>query len=618
MELRVLIPVACVIGVLLIIVLVTSVWAIIRAQKRRRKAAAPQWRHDGTAEDNYSIAWSEHGITRGVSVREGKLVRSQSRRTPKDGSKSTVESIEGDSVNLSGKREGGASDFITSISNITGRISPGIGRALSVGSHRTPVMNSEKGRQLSPLPPMDEGSNRYLLDSKRPYSADRKQSSHSHSSSHSNIHDSRAAELEDMTLQGRESVLLPAPPVHSLTPTYSRHSRQSHSNSSFTFTPVTPRASISLFPLTAPPTQQRNPPTSATEPQAFLGNAHSPLPSPSFSFEGGPVTLADYADELRPRSAVRPKVAQIHIPNSSPGSPRAPLSAAHATTGNRRSGHFPTPFNELPRPPHTKAPSSAVGNQKTGSSSSHKDSFGARKDSMRKDSFGAPLPTHRESHGPSTLRRDSTASFLGSTTPKFATGPRVYYQSQTQPSSPQHQPPESITRTYSDRSLHSNYLPSASERQLEVMNMIPSINESKSSIVSLSSTGSAGSDGFAADGGLSPPPMQKTSFESTRADATRSTDHSPSLPANRSMQPAKPPATPPRHAQGQSFAGIDSYALYESNALHRRLANGGVVPETVAEANENLPASPTTTTATAAGTEYSGESMSPRRSSSVR
>ncbi|KAK6355509.1 hypothetical protein TWF696_004608 [Orbilia brochopaga] len=656
MELRIVIPVASAIGVLLIVILALTVWIIVRSQKRKRKAQEQEWQHHGTVEDTFSIAWSDHGLTRGISVRDGKLVRNQSRRKGKDGSRTTVESARDDNDTYSAKREEGSSDFMNSISNITGRISPGIGRALSVGSHKTSVNHSEKSRQLSPLPPTDEeihAGSLHLLDVKRPYSSGRNKSSHSRSSSRSNIQDNQMAELEDMTLRGRDSVLLPSPPssVHILTPTQSRHSRRSQSNSSFTFTPVTPRTSISLFPLSAPPGQPRKPSTAAQAGPAshafpthmhsarrpsFLQNSYTldqSMPSPStsmFELDTGLPTLADYADELRPRSAGRPVVSKIQIPQFNSTSHRTNLSSAQVASEPGSPGHVPdhsqaknfhawnfsdaesgvgATSNGATRPPYTRAPSSAVGNHSADATPPH-----MKRDSFRRDSFGGAIQSRRESHGPSTLRRDSTASFLGTTPPKFATGPRVYYQHQMQSSSlpPQR---ESISRAYSDRSERSNFTPTLSERQLDPMNIIPSINESKSSIVSVSSTGSAASDSFAADGGLSPPPLQKTSFESSRTDPTRSIDHVPSLATNGTSQQQqnKPPVTPPQHSHEQAFNSADGYAPYETSQPHRRMGNGGFVPETVAETSENGPPSPTSTISTVTVTENSAESMSPER-----
>ncbi|KAF3928810.1 hypothetical protein ABW21_db0209038 [Orbilia brochopaga] len=340
-----------------------------------------------------------------------------------------------------------------------------------------------------------------------------------------------------------------------------------------------------------------------------------------FELDTGLPTLADYADELRPRSAGRPAVSKIQIPqfnsashstnlssaqdSSEPGSPdhvsdhHSQVQNFHAWNFSDANANVTATSNGATRPPYNRAPSSAVGNN-------------LRQDSFRRDSFGGAAQMRRESHGPSTLRRDSTASFLGTTPPKFATGPRVYYQHQLQSGAlpPQR---ESISRAYSDRSERSNFTPTLSERQLDPMNIIPSINESKSSIVSVSSTGSAASDSFAADGGLSPPPLQKASFESTRADPTRSLDHVPALATNGTQQQNKPPVTPPRHAHGLPFNGADGYAVYETSVPPRRIGNSSFVPETVAEASENAPASPTSTISTVTVTENSAESMSPER-----
>ncbi|KAJ6256363.1 hypothetical protein Dda_8863 [Drechslerella dactyloides] len=668
MELRVVIPIAASVGVLIIIIVVLIVWIIVRSQKRKRKARDQDWRQHEPAEDTFSIAWSDHGdqgLTRSVSVRNGKLVRNQSARKGKDGSRTVVESTHDDNDAHPVKRDLGSSDFMNSISNITGRISPGIGRALSVGSHKTSAISSEKSRQLSPLPPTDEENRActvHLLDVKRPYSANRsKHSSHSRSSSRSNIHDGQVAEFEDMTLQGRDSVLLPSPPSSAriLTPTQSRHSYRSQSNSSFTFTPVTPRASVSLFPLSAPPGQPRKPSAAAQNGPAsyafpahlhsarrpsFLQNSYThdhPIPSPStsmFELDSGLPTLADYADELRPRSAGRPTVSKIQIPDFTPASPRALRSFGQDSANQEFPEHIPDHHSQVEnfdtwnfsdadpsiaatsseaiRPPYTRAPSSAVGNQSVGGAPFRKESFASyaqmRRDSFRRDSFGGGVPTRRESHGPSVLRRDSTASFLGTTPPKFATGPRVYYQHQL-PSNPLPPQRESISRAYSDRSVQSTHTPTLSERQLDPMNMIPSINESKSSIVSVSSTGSAASDSFAADGGLSPPPLQKTSFESTRADPSRSIDHAPSLSNNGSTSQLKPPVTPPRHTQGQPFNGSDGRTVRDISLPNHHKDNGGLVPETVAEASRNIPASPTSTITTATVTENSAADMSPER-----
>ncbi|KAK6515823.1 hypothetical protein TWF281_004415 [Arthrobotrys megalospora] len=668
MELRVLIPTACVLGVLLLVTLVLVIVLIVRT--RRRKQEARDWQQHGIVEDNISFSWSEHGPSRGVSVREGKLVRSHSHKKLKEGTRTTVERVREDNDNYSVKQGMGSLEFMNSISGITGRLSPGIGRALSVGSHKTSTLSSEKSRQLSPLPATDEErqtSTSHLIDmQKRPSSSSRKKSSHSRSSSRSNLHESPIP--EDMTMHGRESILLPSPPssVHILTPTYSRHSRQSQSNSSFTFTPITPRASISLFPLSAPPGQHRRPSVAAQAATAtlashtfpshmhsarrpsFLQNSytHDHLPtSPSTSaFDTGPSNLAEYSDELTLRPSSRPKIAQIRIPESKSTSPRAPLSAAHSSDpdspqhipeqhtqihnfenwsfggeGSRgnahvsdsEDGHFPTPYNDVPRPQYTRAPSSAVGNP--GITPPRKESITSyaqmRRESFRRDSFGGAIPIRRESHGPSMLRRDSTASFLGSP-PKFATGPRVYHQHHLSPNmQPQHR--DSIVRTYSDRSLYSNEATASNERQVDAMNIIPSINESKTSIVSVSSTGSAASDSFTGNGGLSPPPLQKNSFEGTRSEvmASGSIALTPTAASTRLPQ-TQPPVTPPRHAHGKPFGGADGQAYYETSPQYRRLAKG-FVPETVTEANENVPASPTSTVTTTTVTENSGEDMSP-------
>ncbi|KAF3927961.1 hypothetical protein ABW20_dc0109118 [Dactylellina cionopaga] len=568
----------------------------------------------------------------------------------------------------------GSLEFMNSISGITGRISPGIGRALSVGSHKASVISSEKSRQISPLPGTDEegesqGTSLQLLDSqKRPSSSNRKKSSHSRSSSRSNLHDTPVP--EDMTLQGRDSILLPSPPssLHILTPTLSRHSRQSQSNSSFTFTPVTPRASISLFPLTAPPGQRR--PSTATQAastslanQMFSNHTHSSrrpsflqnsysldrLPtSPSTSaFDSSPITLAEYADEFTPRIGNRPHVSHIQIPDSQSASPNTPLSAAPESVSPGSPHHFadensqvqnfrnwsfspepngaaaingenfPTPYNEVPRPQYARAPSSAVGNQMIGgSTSSRKESFASyaqmRRESIRRDSFGGAMPLRRESHGPSMLRRDSTASFLGASPPKFATGPRVYHQHQLHPINAYSPQQENMVRSYSDRSLQSSHAGTPNERQLDPININPSVNESKSSIVSVSSTGSAGSDGFGENGGLSPPPLQKASFESNRPDVIESMDFAPTWTTNTKLQHNRPPVTPPRYTNGTPFGGGDGYAVYDVSPPPRRLAKG-FVPETVAETNENIPASPSSIVTTATVTDNSGEGMSPDR-----
>ncbi|KAK6331420.1 hypothetical protein TWF730_004501 [Orbilia blumenaviensis] len=656
MELRVLIPTACVLGVLLVVTLVLVILLIVRSRQRKRQLR--DWQQHGIVEDNVSFSWSEHGLSRGVSVREGKLVRSQSRKKTKEGTRTTVEQVRDDTDQYSVKQGMGSLEFMNSISGITGRLSPGIGRALSIGSHKTSTLNSEKSRQLSPLPATDEESqtsNSYLIDmQKRPSGSNRKKSSHSHSSSRSNLHESPIPELEDMTMNGRESILLPSPPssVHILTPTCSRHSRQSHSNSSFTFTPITPRASISLFPLSAPPGQHRRPSAAAQAATAslashtfsnnmhsarrpsFLQNSftHNQLPtSPSTSaFDTGvqdssQTTLVEYPGEPTSRPSSRPKVSQIQIPEPVLSkSPRAPLSAARSSdpdspqhvpdhhaqvnnfenwtfggegsqnghpTSDSEDGHFPTPYNDVPRPQYARAPSSAVGNPTI--APPRKESITSyaqmRRESIRRDSFGGAIPFRRESHGPSMLRRDSTASFLGSP-PKFATGPRVYHQHLTPNLQPQHR--DSIIRTYSDRSLHSNEAQTSNEHQVDHMNIIPSINESKTSIVSVSSTGSAASDSFAGNGGLSPPPLQKNSFEGARSEAI-----GPFTPttANTRLQQPQPPVTPPRHAHGKPFAGADGQLFSESSPPFRRLVKSAL-PETVAEGNENLPASPTSAT----------------------
>ncbi|KAK6342443.1 hypothetical protein TWF718_007844 [Orbilia javanica] len=664
MELRVLIPTACVLGVLFIVTLVLVIVLIIRSQKRKRKIR--DWQEHGIVEDNVSFSWSEHGLSRGVSVREGKLVRSQSRKKTKGGAQTTVEQVPGDNENYPTKQGMSSLDFMNSISGITGRISPGIGRALSIGSHKASTLSSEKSRQLSPLPTTDEESqtsNSHLIDmQKRPSSSGRKKSSHSRSSSRSNLHESPIPELEDMTMYGRESILLPSPPssVHILTPTYSRHSRQSQSNSSFTFTPVTPRASISLFPLSAPPGQHRRPSVPAQTANTTLGNYafsnqmhsarrpsflqnsytfdHVPTsPSTSSSFDAGQPTLAEYSDELAPRPGSRPKVSQIQIPESKSASPRAPLSATHSSDpdspenvpdhhaqvnnfenwtfsgegpqGNQyasdsEDGHFPTPYNDVPRPQYARAPSSAVGNP--GAPQSRKESITSyaqmRRESIRRDSFGGAIPFRRESHGPSMLRRDSTASFLG-VPPKFATGPRVYHQHLSPNMQPQNR--DSISRAYSDRSLHNNEAQSSNERQINPMNINPSINESKTSIVSVSSTGSAASDSFTNNGGLSPPPLQKNSFEGIRSEGEYI-----SPVASTKLQQNRPPVTPPRHAHGMPFGGTDGQMSYEVSPPPRRLVKD-FVPETVAEINENFPTSPTSTITDATATENSIEEMSP-------
>ncbi|KAK6503763.1 hypothetical protein TWF481_008769 [Arthrobotrys musiformis] len=667
MELRVLIPTACVLGVLLIVTLVLVIVLIVRARQRKREIR--DWQQHGIVEDNVSFAWSEHGPSRGVSVREGKLVRSQSRKKTKE-ARTTVEQVRDDNDNYSVKQGMGSLDFMNSISGITGRISPGIGRALSIGSHKTSTLSSEKSRQLSPLPATDEGSqtsSSHLVDmQKRPSSSGRKKSSHSRSSSRSNIHESPIP--EDMTMYGRESILLPSPPssVHILTPTYSRHSRQSQSNSSFTFTPVTPRASISLFPLSAPPGQHRRPSVAApTAPNATLANHtfsnhmhsarrpsflqnsytfdHMPS-SPSSSFSNSQPTLAEYSDELAPRPGSRPKVSQIQIPEPKSVSPRAPLSATHSSDpdspenvpdhhaqvnnfenwtfgggvsyGNNRmsdseDGNFPTPYNDVPRPQYTRAPSSAVGNP--GIPQSRKESITSyaqmRRESIRRDSFGGAIPFRRESHGPSMLRRDSTASFLGSP-PKFATGPRVYHQHLSPNIQPQHH--DSIIRTYSDRSLHGFEAQSSNERQNDPMNINPLINESKTSIVSVSSTGSAASDSFTGNGGLSPPPLQKNSFEGTRSEGEGA--YTLAAVSTKLLQQTRPPVTPPRHAHGMPFggSGTDSQVSYETSPPSRRPVKD-FVPETVAEMNENLPASPKSTITNETVTENSIGEMSPSR-----
>ncbi|EPS38482.1 hypothetical protein H072_7767 [Dactylellina haptotyla CBS 200.50] len=667
MELRVLIPVGCVLGVLLLVTIILVI--VIIARKRRIRQKSKEWQQHGVVEDNYSISWSDPGLSRGVSVRSGKLVRSQSKRRVKDAPKTTVESVRDDNENHAVKRDMGSLQFMNSISHITGRISPGIGRALSVGSHKTSINSSEKSRQISPMPTTDEESGTsslHLVDiSKRPSSSNRRKSPHSRSSSKSNLHDMPVP--EDMTLQGRDSILLPSPPssVHILTPTHSRHSRQSQSHSSFTFTPVTPRASVSLFPLSAPPGQQRRPSAAAQAATAslanhvFPGNTHNTrrpsflqnsitadrLPTtPSTSvFDSSPATLAQYADELAPRQNGRPKVSQIQIPASKGASPRAPSSAAHGSsdsgspvhdelsraqnfenwsfspTESQYSGfedeNFPTPYNEVSRPQYMRAPSSAVGNPMSGGTPPRKESFASyaqmRRESMRRDSFGGAMPVRRESHGLSTLRRDSTTSFMSST-PKFATGPRVYRQSQLHPDTSQQG--DALVHSYSDHSLQSNYMPQHNERQLDPMNIIPSVNESKSSIVSLSSTGSAGSDGFTANGGLSPPPLQKASFESTRAELTASMEVQFSTMVNTRLQQSKPPVTPPQYANGKPFGVFGGQGTFEISPSHghRRLAKG-FVPETVAETNENVPPSPTSTITTETVTETSGEGMSPDR-----
>ncbi|KAK6518667.1 hypothetical protein TWF506_005804 [Arthrobotrys conoides] len=665
MELRVLIPTACVLGILLLVTVALVIVLVVRAHRRKRKIG--DWQQHGIVEDNVSFAWSEHGPSRGVSVREGKLVRSHSRKKTKEGPRTTVEQIRDENNNSSAKQGMGSLEFMNSISGITGRLSPGIGRALSIGSHKTSTMSSEKSRQLSPLPATDEESqtsSTHLWDMQKRPSSSRKKRSHSRSSSRSNLHESPIP--EDMTMHARESILLPSPPssVHILTPTYSRHSRQSQSNSSFTFTPVTPRASISLFPLSAPPGQHRRPSVAAQPATTtlashnFSNNMHSArrpsflqnsytfdhLPtSPSTSaFDTNHPTLSEYSEELGPRSSSRPKIAQIQIPESKPASPRAPLSAAHSSdpdspqnipdhhvqvsnfenwtfggeagfqgnphNSDSEDGHFPTPYNDVPRPQYTRAPSSAVGNP--GIPQPRKESITSyaqmRRESIRRDSFGGALPFRRESHGPSMLRRDSTASFLGSP-PKFATGPRVYHQHLSPNIQPQHR--DSIYRTYSDRSLHSHEAQPSNERPIDHMNLNPSINESKTSIVSISSTGSAASDSFNGNGGLSPPPLQKNSFEGTRSEG----EGSYTLTATSTkLQQTRPPVTPPRHAHGTPFGGTDGQVSYDHSPPSRRLVKD-FVPETVAEMNENFPASPTSTITNATVTEDSIGAMSPDR-----
>ncbi|KAF3318779.1 hypothetical protein TWF173_006796 [Orbilia oligospora] len=665
MELRVLIPTACVLGLLLIVTLALVIALVVRTHKRKRKIR--DWQQHGIVEDNVSFSWSEHGPSRGVSVREGKLVRNHSRKKTKEGTRTTVEQVRDDNDNYPVKQGIGSLDFMNSISNITGRISPGIGRALSIGSHKASTMSSEKSRQLSPLPTTDEESqisNSHIADmQKRPSSSSRKKSTHSRSSSRSNLHESPIP--EDMTMNCRESILLPSPPssVHILTPTYSRHSRQSQSNSSFTFTPVTPRASISLFPLSAPPGQHRRPsvaaqPATTTLPShnfsnhmhsarrpSFLQNSytfdHLPTSPSTSAFDTNQSILAEYSDGLEPCPGSRPKIAQIRIPDSKSTSPRAPLSAAHSSDpespqhipdhhdqvnnfenwtfggegfqGNSQNNdiedsNFPTPYNDVPRPQYTRAPSSAVGNPSI--PQPRKESITSyaqmRRESIRRDSFGGALPFRRESHGPSMLRRDSTASFLGSP-PKFATGPRVYHQHLSPNIQPQHR--DSIYRTYSDRSLLSHEAQSSNEPQTDHMNLYPSINESKTSIVSISSTGSAASDSFTGNGGLSPPPLQKNSFEGTRSEGEGAYILTA---ASTKLQQIRPPVTPPRHAHGTPFGGTDDQTYYESSPPSRRLVKD-FVPETVAEINENLATSPTSTITTATLNEDSIEGMSPDR-----
>lgn len=657
-----LVPTACALGVLLLVTLSLVIVLIVRAHKRKRKVR--DWQQHGIVEDNVSFSWSEHGLSRGVSVREGKLVRSHSRKKAKEGVRTTVEQVRDDNDSYSVKQGMVSLEFMNSISGITGRISPGIGRALSIGSHKTSTLSSEKSRQLSPLPATDEESQAsisHLIDmQKRPSSSGRKKSSHSRSSSRSNPHESPIP--EDMTMHGRESILLPSPPssVHILTPTYSRHSRHSQSNSSFTFTPVTPRASISLFPLSAPPGQHRRPSVAAQTANttlashtfsnhmhsarrpSFLQNSytfdHIPTSSNS-SFDAGQPTLAKYSDELVPRPSSRPKISPIQIPESKFISPRAPLSAAHSSdpdspqnvpdhhvqvsnfenwtfggeasqgnsyTSNSEDGHFPTPYNDVPRPQYARAPSSAVGNPSV--SQSMKESITSyaqmRRESIRRDSFGGASPFRRESHGPSMLRRDSATSFLG-VPPKFATGPRVYHQHLSPNIQPQHR--DSICQTYSDRSLHSHEAQSSNERQIDPMNLNPSINESKTSIVSVSSTGSAASDSFTGNGGLSPPPLQKNSFEGTRSEGEGTYT---STAVSTKLQQTRPPVTPPRHAHGMPFGAADGQISYEPSPPSRRLVKD-LVPETVARINENLPASPTSTISNATVTENSIEEISP-------
>ncbi|KAF3917652.1 hypothetical protein AA313_de0207515 [Arthrobotrys entomopaga] len=680
MELRVLIPVASVLGALLLTTVGLLIAIIIR--KRRQRRRAKEWQRHGVIEDNCSISWSDQGLTRGVSVRKGKLVRSHSKRRLKSGTEAAAESVGGDNDNYSIRPNMGSLEFMNSISHITGRISPGIGRALSIGSHKTSTVNSVKSRQVSPLPTAD-GERRPTLNiveiSKRPSNASRKKSSHSRSSSRSNLYDTPVP--EDMTLQGRDSILLPSPPssVHILTPTHSRHSRQSHSNSSFTFTPVTPRASISLFPLSAPPGQPRRPSAAAQAASAtlanhvFPGNMHysrrpsflqhsysaDRLPtSPSTSaFDTGKTTLADYADELAPRPSSqgggsRPKISQIHIPESNSTSPRTPLSATKNSSepgspnnntpdgssqvrdfGNwgfsgttsadyhsNEGAHFPTPYNEVPRPQYTRAPSSAVGNPLLGSTPPRKESFATyaqmRRESIKRDSFGGAIPTRRESHGPSMLRRDSTASFLGTTPPKFATGPRVYQQQNQLHLNPQTQQRDSLVRTYSDRSLQSSYSPTPNDQRLHPMNMIPSINESKSSILTVSSTGSAASDGFTGNGGLSPPPLQKASFEGSRPDLIDSMDLHLGAMASTKLHHQKPPVTPPWQASGKPFGVVEGHTLATDKIPPNRRLGTAFVPETAAETG-GIHSSPTSTITTATLTEASGEGISPDRSNGV-
>ncbi|KAK6527665.1 hypothetical protein TWF694_004645 [Orbilia ellipsospora] len=679
MELRVLIPVASVLGALLLVTVGLLIAIVIR--KRRQRQRVKEWHRHGVVEDNCSISWSDQGLTRGVSVRKGKLVRSHSKRRLKGGAETAAESVRGDNDNYSLRPNMGTLEFMNSISHITGRISPGIGRALSIGSHKTSTVNSEKSRQVSPLPRTDE-ENRPTLNlvdiSKRPSNTSRKKSSHSRSSSRSNLHDTPIP--EDMTSQGRDSILLPSPPssVHILTPTQSRHSRQSQSNSSFTFTPATPRASISLFPLSAPPGHPRRPSAAAQAATAtlashvFPGNIHGTrrpsflqhsfsadrLPtSPSTSaFDTGPTTLADYADEFAPRPGSqggggRPKISQIHIPESNSTSPRAPLSATQnssepgspdnipdgqsqvqnfqnwgfsetmsADSNSNESGHFPTPYNEVPRPQYTRAPSSAVGNPVLGNTPPRKESYASyahmRRESIKRDSFGGAIPLRRESHGPSMLRRDSTASFLGTTPPKFATGPRVYQQQNQLHPNPQPQQRDSLVRTYSDRSLQSSYSPTPHDQRLHPMNIIPSINESKSSIVTVSSTGSAASDSFAGNGGLSPPPLQKASFEGSRTDLMDSMDLHLSAMASTKLHHQKPPVTPPWQANGKPFGTVEGHTLAADNSPPNRRLGKAYVPDTVTE-NSEIPASPTSTITTATLTEASGEGTSPNRSNGM-